>query len=208
MWDLCVSTQYSYYCDFFYSGTASCLCERHHHGWVCYIDTTKITVLSLVWDRLVFTKYSYYRDFFCSGPASHLCNFHRHRWVHHIDTTKMTVWCLSSLLLSIDLRWFCYLIMFYFKLTNGTMMKWWMIKWCNCEINKRIGRFFSIKYLICSFVLFSNRTFSHQTKQCMISNFWSLTPSTATKFMFTNQATTEIRALSGVSRSLWGRSWL
>ena len=37
-------TQYIYYRDFFCSGAALHLCGRHCHVWVCYIDTTKITI--------------------------------------------------------------------------------------------------------------------------------------------------------------------
>ena len=39
-----VFNQNSYYCDFFCSGPASRLRERNCHGWVCYIDTRKMTV--------------------------------------------------------------------------------------------------------------------------------------------------------------------
>ena len=98
-------------------------------------------VKRFVWDFL--NSYSYYRDFFCLGPASRLCERHCHGWVRYIDTTKITVWCMSSLLLSIDLRWLCYFIMFDFKLTNGAMMKWRMLKWCNGETRIRIGCFVS-----------------------------------------------------------------
>ena len=121
--------------------------------------------------------------YFCSGLALRLLNRHRYVWVRYIDTTKITVWCMSSLLLYIDLWWFFYFVMFYFKLTNGAMVKWWMVKWCNGEINNRTGRFFSQKYWICSFVLFLSTTFSQQTNQSIIFNFWSLTTSTATKFI-------------------------
>ena len=124
-----------------------------------------IMVLRFVWDCLVFTQYSYYRDLFCSGTALRLRNCHHHVWVRYIDTTKITFWCMSLLLLSIDLRWFCYFIMFYFKLTNGAMVKWWMTKWCNGEIKIRIGRLVFQKDRIFSFVIFLNTTFSQQTKQ-------------------------------------------
>ena len=136
-----------------------------------------------LWYIFVFTQYSYYRELFCSGPELRLRNHHSHRWVRYIDTTKITVWCMSSLILSIDLRWLRYLIMFYFKLTNDAMVKWWILKWYNGEIKKRIGHFFFHKYLICSFILFFNTTFSQQTKQSIILNFWALTISTATKFI-------------------------
>ena len=109
---------------------------------------------------------------------------HHHVWVRYIDTTIIMVWCMSSLLFSIDLRWFCYFIMLYFKLTNGALVKWWMVKWCNGEIKNSTGYFFSHKYWICSFVLFSNTPFLQQKKQSMIFNFWSLTTSTATKFIW------------------------
>ena len=135
VWYIFVFTQYGYHCDFFFWGPASCLRERHCHGWVRYIDTTKITVLRFVWYRLFFTQYSYYREFFCSGPASSLRNRHRHVWVRYIDTTIITVWCISSLLLSIDLQWFCY-----------AMVKWWMVKCFNGEIKISISRFVSHKY--------------------------------------------------------------
>ena len=151
----------------------------------------KIVVSMFVWYRSVFTQYSYYHDFFFLGPALRLRNCHRHGWLRYIDTTKITVWCMSLLLLSIDLRWFCYFIMFYFKLTNGAIFKLWMVKWCNGETKIRIGRFFSHKYLICSFILFSNTTFLQQTNQYITFNFWSLTTSTSTKFMLSDQETTK-----------------
>ena len=44
VWYHSVFTQYSYYRDFFCLGSTSRLRDRHHHGWVRYIDTTKITV--------------------------------------------------------------------------------------------------------------------------------------------------------------------
>ena len=53
---------------------------------------------------------------------------------------------MSLLLLSIDLQQYFYFIMFNFKLTNGAMVKWWMVKWYNDEIKIRIGRFVSHKY--------------------------------------------------------------
>ena len=180
MWYRSVFTLFIYYCDLFCSGTASCIRYLHRYGWVRYIDTTKITVLRFVWDSSV----SYYHDFFCSGPALRLRNRHRHVWVRYIDTTTTTVACMLLLLLSIDLRRLCYFIMFYFKLTNGAMVIWWMVKWCNGEIKNRTGHFFSHKYQICSFVLFLNTTFLQQKKQSMIFNFWSLTTSTATKFIW------------------------
>ena len=121
---------------------ASRLCGHHCHGWVRYIDTKKIAVLRFVGYRLVFIQYIYYCDFFCSGTESCLRNRHRHVSVRYIDTTKITVACISSLLLSIDLQRFYYFNMFYFELTNGAMVKWWMIKWCNGETKNRTGNFF------------------------------------------------------------------
>ena len=44
MWDCSVFSQYSYYCDFSCLGLASNFCDHCNHGWVRYIDTTKITV--------------------------------------------------------------------------------------------------------------------------------------------------------------------
>ena len=84
----------------------------------------KITVLRFVWDRFVFTQYSYYREFFYLGRSFRLHNRHCHVWVRFIDITKITVWFMSSLLLSIYLRWFCYFIMVYFKLNDSAMVKW------------------------------------------------------------------------------------
>ena len=66
--------------------------------------------------------------------------------MRHIDTTKVTDACMSLLLLSNDLGKFCYFMMFYLKLTDGEMVKWWVVKWCNGEINIRIGIFVSHKY--------------------------------------------------------------
>ena len=118
LWDCSVFTQYSYYCDLFCLGPASHICDCHFHMWVRYIDTTKITVLRFVWDCSVFTQYSYYCDF-VFGATLPLCNRQHHWWVSYIDTKKITVWCMSLLLLSIDIWWFYYFIKFYFKLTNG-----------------------------------------------------------------------------------------
>ena len=79
--------------------------------------------------------------------------------------------CMSSLLLSIDLRRIRYFIMFYFKLTNGSMDKCWIFIWCNGEINNRTGHFLSWKYWICLFVLFLNTTSSliNNNKQIFLS---------------------------------------
>ena len=51
VWHRWFFTQYSYYCDFLCSGIESRLRDHHHHVWVCYIDTPKITVwcMSLIW---------------------------------------------------------------------------------------------------------------------------------------------------------------
>ena len=142
------------------------------------------------------------------GPALHLLHRHRHVWVRYIDTTKITVWCMSSLLLSIDLRWLCYFIMFYFKLTNGAIAKWWIVKWCNGEIKIRICPLVSNRYRICLFILFPNKTFLQQTKKSIIFNFWSLRTSTATKLCYQTKQPLKYRTLSGVSQSLWGIFWL
>ena len=132
----------------------------------------KNTVLRLVWYCLVFIQYSYYCDLFCLGSESRLCSRKFHMWVRYNDNTKITVVCMSLLLLFIDLRLICYFIVFYFKLTNGAMVKWWMVKWCNGEIQNSTGHFSSCKYWICSFVLFSDTAFSHQKKQFIIFNIW------------------------------------
>ena len=146
-----------------------------------------------LWYCLVLAQYSYYRDFFCLGPASRLSTCHCHMWLQYIDTTIITVACMSLLLLYIGIQRFCYSTMFYYKLTNGKLVKWWMVKWYNGEIKNRTGYLFSHKYRICSFVLFLNTTFLQQTKQFIIFNIWSLTTSTATKFILSNQATTKIQ---------------
>ena len=124
-------------------------------------------------DCSVSNQYSYYCDFFCLGTALRLCDCHRHVWVRYIYTTKITVWCMSSLLLYIDIQWFCYFIMFYFRLSQNISFL------TNIE----------------SVHLFYFRTqhFLQQTKQSTNLIFWSLTPSTATKFMLSNQVTTERR---------------
>ena len=170
-------------CYFFCSEPASHICGHHRHRSLCYNDTTQITVLMFVWYCFVFIQYSYYHDFFYLWPASRLCNQPRHVWVCYIDTTKIIVACISSLILSTDLRWICYFVMFYFNLTNGTMVKWLIVKWCNGEIKNRTGHLFSQKYWICSFVFFSYTTFSHQTKKFIFFNIWSLTKRIATKFI-------------------------
>ena len=102
----------------------------------------KNTVFRFVWYCLVFVQWSYYCDFVCFSPASRLCNIHRHVWVRYIHTTTITVAGMSLLLLSIELRQICYLIMFYFKLTNVAIEKFCMVKWCNAGINNRTGHFF------------------------------------------------------------------
>ena len=145
-------------------------------------------LLRFVWDPSVFTQYSYYRDLFCLEPALRLRYCYCHGWVCYIDTTKIMVWCMSLLIFSIYLRWLCSFIMIYFNLTNDAM-----VKWCNGKIKIGIGCFFSHKYRICSFVWFSNTAFLQQIKQSITINFWLLTTSTETKFMLSNQATTERR---------------
>ena len=126
-----------------------------------------------MWYCLVFIQYSYYRDFVCSWPESHLRYWHRHVWMRYIHTKKITVVCMSLLILYIDLQQICSFVVIYFKLTNGTMGKWWVVKWCNGEINNRTGHFFSRKYWICLFVLFSNTTFLLiiKNKQTLIRYF-------------------------------------
>ena len=145
VWDCSVFNKLIYYHDFFCLEPELHLCDPPYHWWVLYIDTKTNTVLRFVWNRLVFIQYSYYRDLFCSGPESRLWNSHCHVWVRNIYTTKITVACMSLLILSIDIWRFYYFIMFYFKLTNGAMVKWWMVKWCDVEINNIIGRFLSQK---------------------------------------------------------------
>ena len=76
-------------------------------------------VKRFVWDHSVFTQYSYYCDFFCSGPAPRLRDCHSHKWVRYIDTTKIINWCISLLILSIDLQWLYYFIMSQFKLSQN-----------------------------------------------------------------------------------------
>ena len=135
---------------------------------------TVFTVLQFIkrffWDCSFFNQYSYYRDLFCLGTALPIHDRHRHRWLRYIDTTTIMVWCMSLLLFYILLQWLYYFITFNFKLTNGSMVKWWMLKWCNGKIKIRIGRFFSQKYRICSFVLFLNTAFSQKTKQSITFN--------------------------------------
>ena len=151
-----------------------------------------------------FIQSIYYCDLFCLEQRSCLHNHHCHGWVHYTDTKNIIVWCMSSLLLSIDLWSFCDFIMFYFKLNNVAMVKWWRVKLCNGEIKISIGCFVSHKYWICSFILFLIQTFLQQT--LVNFNVWSLTINTATKFMLSNKATTEqqvfIRGLKIVVREI------
>ena len=121
---------------------------------------------------------------------------------------QITLWYMTSLLIFIDLQWFCYFIKFYIKMTNGEMVKWCMIKWCKGEIKIRKCCFVSHNYWIFSFVLFLNTIFLQQIKENLTFNFWSQTTITATKFMLSYYATTEVLDLSGVSRLLWRRLWL
>ena len=157
------------------------------------VFTILLFVKRFMWYHTVFTQYIYYRDFFFSDSALRLCNCQCHGWVRYINTTKIMVWCVSSLIFSIDIRWFWFLIMFYFKLSNNAMLEWWILGWCNGEIKIMIVCFVSRKYWIFSFSLFSNTKVLQQTKQSLTLNFWSLTTSTATKFMLPIQATTDIQ---------------
>ena len=145
-----------------------------------------------MWDYSVFTQCSYYCEWFCLESNLCLCGCRCYEWVRYVDTKQITAWCMSSLILSIYLQLFHYFIMFCFKLTNCEMVKLWVLKWCNGKIKMRIGLSFSQKYHICSFGLFSNTSFLLQTNQSITSKFWSLTTSTETKFILSNQATTEI----------------
>ena len=104
------------------------------------------TVLRFVWYCFVCVKYGYYRDLIYSWPASRLCYRHRHVWVRSIHTKKITVAWMSSLLFSIDLWRICYFVLFYFKLINGAIEKWWMVICCNSEIKNRTDHFLSRKY--------------------------------------------------------------
>ena len=126
---------------------------------------------------------------FRASIASLFC--HCHVWVRHIYNKKIMVACMTSLLLSIDLQRYCYFIMFYLKLTNGAMEKWWMVKWCNGEIKLGIGCLVYHKYWFYSLFLFYNTTLLQKTKQFIIFNILSLTTSTATAFMLSNQETTK-----------------
>ena len=55
VWENSVFTWYSYYCDFFCLGPAWRLCDCHIHGWVRYIDTTKITITFNFWSITTIT---------------------------------------------------------------------------------------------------------------------------------------------------------
>ena len=147
----------------------------------------KITVSRFVSDSLVFTQYSNYCDFFCSRPSLRLRNHSCHGWFRYIDTMKLR-FCVFH-------RCYClliyddYVILFYFILNwcNGAIVKWY-----NGKKKIRSGHFVSHRYRIYAFFL-SNTTFLQQTKKSIIFNLWTQTTSTATKFMLSNQATTEIR---------------
>ena len=141
-----------------------------------------------MWYCSVFTQYSYYCDLFCSGQILRIRYFHSNGWVRYIDTKKIKFWCMSSLLLSIDLQWSCYFRYFCIKLTNGAM-----VRWCNGKIKISIGRLFSQKYRICSFCFIFEHNFFAAEKVIHNLQFCYLTTSTATKCMLSNQATTEIR---------------
>ena len=131
-----------------------------------------------MWDCLVFTQYSYYHEFFCWGCASRLRNCHRHVWLCYIDTTKIMVGCMSSLIFSIDLKWCCCFIMFYFKLTNGEMVKRWMVKCFNSEIRIRIGHFFltnieSVHFFYFKHSIFATDKATHKFKFLITNNKYS-----------------------------------
>ena len=86
--------------------------------------------------------------------------------MRYIDTTKTMVWCISLLLLSIDIRWLCYFILFYFKQTNCAM-----VKWCNGEKKIRVGSFVSHTVIIVTyFVWYHHRVFiiATVTRKCAI----------------------------------------
>ena len=152
VWNIFVFTQYIYYRDLFFRG--------QHRVFMNAIVTGECAIL--IPQKLQFKVCVRLFSFYSIQLLSWLIFFgariaslyrHLHMWVRYNDTMKITVWCMSLLLLSIDLWWLYYFIMFYFKLTNGEMVKWWMVKWCNGEIKIRIGPSISHKYWICSFVV-------------------------------------------------------
>ena len=89
VWYRSVYTKYSYYRDLFYSGTALHLCDCHRHRWVCYIDTTKITVggmsyliLSILYDYFVIYIIFYLKQshtfLFWKIPNLFICGIFEH----------------------------------------------------------------------------------------------------------------------------------
>ena len=63
VWDCSAFTQYSSYCELFCLGPASRLRDRHRHGWVCYIDTKKITVWCMSSILIHMTYFSVYKKY-------------------------------------------------------------------------------------------------------------------------------------------------
>ena len=77
VWDRSVFNQYSYHRVLFCLGPELRLCDRHRHGWVCYINTTKIAVWcmsSILIHMTYFFVYTifiseHHREIFSYSPA-------------------------------------------------------------------------------------------------------------------------------------------
>ena len=122
VWYIFVFTQYIYYRYFFCSWPLSRHHVRHRHGWVRYIDTTKITVLRFVWDCLVLLNTVIIVNSFVWG---------QHRvFIILVVTCERAILILQKLLFGVCHWCYCLLIydncviLFYFIL-NWPMVQWW-----------------------------------------------------------------------------------
>ena len=123
VWYLFVFNQYSYYRDLFCLGLASCLRERHHHRRVCYIDTTKTTVLRVVWYWLFYIYTFIIVTYFVRGQ--------------HCVFVISIVMCECAILIPRKLRlrvchcWYCLLIYDDSFIILCFILKWPMVQWWN-----------------------------------------------------------------------------
>ena len=120
-------------------------------------------VKHFLWYFLVFTQYIYYCDFFCFRPASyfHELPFSRVSALYWYYNNHGLVYFIAAIV-----YWSTMIVSFYY-VSFSTVTE----------------PFFPHKYQICSFVVFLDTMFLQQTKQSITFNFWSLTLSTANKFL-------------------------
>ena len=140
--------------------------DRHCYGWVHFIVTKKVRFWGL-------------RNtvFFVFNTVIIVISFVRgQNCIFVIDI--VTCECALFILIKVWLRVFhhCYCLLIYdksvisfliFLLTNGTMERWWMVIWCNGEINNRLVISFltNIESVYLFYFLTQNFRWSLRTKK-------------------------------------------